>query len=74
MHHRVLRRASLQLIADVGIVHMSTVLWKARQNPQPPSWSMRTMIILARAASQAVAESAAALGHYILRNWVRYSA
>ena len=32
------------------------------------------MIILARAASQAVAESAAALGHYILRNWVRYSA
>ena len=32
------------------------------------------MIILARAASQAVAESAAALGPYILRNWVRYSA
>jgi hypothetical protein len=30
------------------------------------------MIILARAASQAVAESAAALGHYILRR-VGYS-
>ena len=32
------------------------------------------MIILARAASQAVAESAAALGNYILRNWGRYTA
>jgi|KBSSwiStaDraftv2_1062776.scaffolds.fasta_scaffold8569945_2 hypothetical protein len=32
------------------------------------------MIVLARAASQAVAQSAAAVGHYILRNWVGYSA
>ena len=32
------------------------------------------MIILARAASLAVAESAAAVGQYILRNWARYSA
>ena len=32
------------------------------------------MIILARAARQAVAESAAKVGRYILRNWVGYSA